>query len=88
MNCNQPLYNVKDRTEQDKGKSERYKEIEFQLIKELNDYISSCIKGIDLNKECGEYDIACLYNFKAFSEHMFKMYKMKLKKQEEIKKCT
>jgi hypothetical protein len=61
--------------------NEEYQNIEKQLINELHEYISSCVKSIDLNNTSQNYgDYDCLVNFKCFSEHMIDMYKGKLEK--------
>jgi hypothetical protein len=67
-------------------KDELYKEVEAELIKELHDYISSCVKSFDFEKESLK-STDCLTNFKCFSYYMLEQYRDNLVKRRALNKC-
>lgn len=59
----------------EKEKTNSYKEAESKLISEINEYVESCIKGLDLNKDFNDDDERMLSKISSFSENMVRMHK-------------
>lgn len=65
-------------------KTRDYKEAESNIICEINKYIESCIKGMDLNKEFSNEDLKRLSNILPFTESILLMHQKRLKLNREV----
>lgn len=65
-------------------KTSDYKEAESKIICEINKYIESCIKGLDLNKEFSNEDLKKLSNILPFSESIVLMHQKRFKFNREV----